>query len=98
MEPRDGLGVFQDGVTKNFPAKIGQTGIILDQFSAGVDVIVVVVVLAVVVEPALHAFGEVFVMVDRSVLALPKPGFHGRVVSLFDTSIEAGVDVGHATQ
>ena len=50
-EPGGGLGVFQNGIAEDLPANGGEAGIVGDQFCARVDVVVVVVVLAVVVEP-----------------------------------------------
>ena len=93
-----GFGVFEFGVREDFPAQARELGVILQQLHAGVHIVVVVIILAVVVEPRLHAFGEVFVVVDAGVFAFPQPVLHGRVVGLFDTVVEGGIHVVQSAQ
>ena len=97
-EPRGGFGVFQLGVAEYLAAQRGQARIVFEQFGARVDVIVVVVVLAVVVEPRLDALGEILVVIHARVFALPEAGFHRAVVSLLEAHVERGVHVDHAAQ
>lgn len=63
----------------------------LFEFGAGVDV--VVVVLPVVVESALHAFREVFVMIHRCVIALPHPGLLRGGAGGFHACVTRGIHV-----
>ena len=62
------------------------------------DVVVVVVVDAVVVEPALHPFGEILVVVYRSVFPLPQAIAHRGVVGGEEPGIEGGIDVRHPAE
>ena len=59
-EARRGLSVGEFGFAKDFATEVGESRIVGDEFFAGVDVVVVMVRRAVVVEPGLHAFGEVY--------------------------------------
>ena len=98
LQPRRRLRVDDLCVAEDLVAYRGQAGVVFVQLFARVDVIVVVVVLAVVVEPGLHSLGEVFVMVGRRVLALPATGRHRSVVSFFQPAVEGRIDVDHAAQ
>ena len=60
--------------------------------------IVIVIRLAIVVEPGLHAFGEVLVSIDRCVLRFPQSGGHRTVVGFSQAGVEAIIDVDHAAQ
>ncbi len=51
MEAGCGFGVNQDRFSENFFAEFCEVGVVFDEFLAGVDVVVVVVVFAVVIEP-----------------------------------------------
>ncbi len=51
MEAGCGFGVCDFGVAEDFFAEFGEVWVVFDKFLAGVDVVVVVVVFAVVVEP-----------------------------------------------
>ena len=88
-----GFCVFEFRVPEDLKAKGCEAGIIVEQFRAGVDMVVIVIVLAVVVEPALNTLGEVFVMIHACVLALPQAGFHSGIVGGFDSLIEGGIHV-----
>ncbi len=93
-----GLGVFELGVAEDLATQRGEAGIVVEQLGAGVDVVVVVIGIAVVVEPALHALGEVFVMVHAGVFALPKARLHRGVVAGLHALIEGGIDIDNAAQ
>jgi hypothetical protein len=82
--------VYFSSVSPKTPGRAPPARVVVDQFRRGVDVIVVVVVLAVVVEPRLDAFREVLVVVDRRVLARPTARLHGGVVRLPQPSVERG--------
>src|ERR1700733_10083178 len=60
--------------------------------------IVVVIVHPVIVEPRLHPFRKVFVMIHAGILALPQSGRTGRIVRGLQTPIEGRIDVDHAAQ
>ncbi len=64
FQPCDWFGVLQFCIAKHFTADGCQTWIIFQQFRPRIDMIVIVIVLAIVVEPRLNPFGEVFVVVD----------------------------------
>src|SRR6185295_16215217 len=68
--------------TENFVAEFCQGRIVLFQFGAGVDPIVLRVVLAVVVEPILHALGPIFRRSGAGVSALPFSGVGSALVGL----------------
>jgi hypothetical protein len=93
-----GFGVFEFGVREDFPAQARELGVLFQQLDAGVHMVVVVIVLAVVVEPRLHALGEIFAVVDAGVFAFPQTLLHGRVVGLPDTDVEGGIDVVQSAQ
>ena len=93
-----GASVFQFGVAEDFAAHRCQSGIVREQFLPSVDMIVVMVVLAVVVEPRLHALGKILVMVHARILALPQAGLHRGVVRGSQPSVERRVHVVHAAQ
>ncbi len=58
-------------IAEDLAAERGKLGIVGIQFRTGVHMVVDGVVLAVVVEPRLHAFSPVFVGVGRSIGILP---------------------------
>ena len=60
--------------------------------------VVVMIVLAVGIEPALNAFGEILVVVDRGIFARPQALTHRVLVGLFDTTIKSGIQIGHPSQ
>ena len=60
--------------------------------------VVVVIVFAIVVEPRLHAFGKILVVVDAAVLALPEASRHRCFVGRFQPGIESRVHVQHPAQ
>ena len=93
-----GRGVAEAGLAKHLPAQPCEGGIVLQQFGPRIDVIVVVVVFAIVVEPALGSLGEVLVMIDRGVRPFPQPGLEGPLPRQLDPLIERGVQPGHAQQ
>ncbi len=73
-------------------AEGGQTRVVFHQFRASVHVVVEGVVLAVVVEPVLNAFGPIFGGIRRRVRALPKAAGHGALVGGGQAPIEVGRD------
>ena len=66
------LGVFNLGISENFAAERGKSGIVLNEFGAGVHMGVIVVRFAVVIEPRLHAFGEILAVVHAGVFGFPQ--------------------------
>lgn len=50
-EAGGGFGVGEVGVAEDFSAECGEAGVVVDEFLAGVDVVVIVVWFAVVSEP-----------------------------------------------
>ena len=97
-ETRGGLGVSQFGVAKDFAANGGQARVVLDQLRSQMDMVVVVVVDAVVVEPRLHALREILVMVDARILAFPQAGLHRGGVGGLQSRVEARVHIQQAAQ
>ena len=63
FEPRERFSVGERRIAENGFAERRQARIVRPQFSARVDMVVVVVVRSVVVEPGLHAFREVLVVI-----------------------------------
>ena len=92
------FGVFEFGVAEDFATQCSKVRVVIEQFLSRVDVIVVVVILAVVVEPGLDAFGEILVVVHRRIFALPQPGGHGFPVGRFQARIKGWIDVDETSQ
>ena len=60
--------------------------------------VVVMIVLAIIVEPRLNSFCEVFAAIDRRILPLPQTGIHGSAISLLQTSVKRRINVLQASQ
>ena len=60
--------------------------------------VVVMIILAVGVEPTLDPFGEIFMVVDCGILARPQPLTHGVLIGIFDSTIKSGIKIGHSSQ
>ena len=93
-----GLGVDEVVITEYFFTKLSENGIVFFEFCSGVDVIVVVIVFAIVAEPRLSSFGEVFEVVGSGVFVFPEAFGHGVLIGFLEAVIEGGVDVGHSSQ
>ncbi len=97
-EPSVRFGVSQFRVAEDFTAQFGQGGVVFDELGPRVDMVVVVVVLAIVIEPALHPLGEVFVVIHGGVGAPPQPSGERGVMRGLDPRVEGGVDIAQAAQ
>ena len=80
FEARRRLGVLELRIAERFSAYLGETRIVFEKFGSSIDVIVIVIVLAIVIEPRLHTFGVVLVVVHTRVFSLPQPGSHRHIV------------------
>lgn len=73
-ETGGGLGGFQLGVAEDLATHGGECGIVVDQSGAGVDVVMIVIVFAIIIEPRLHALGKILVVDDAGVFAPSEAG------------------------
>ena len=97
-QSRGGFGVDEFRFAKHLSAKFRERRIVLDQFGTCIHMIVIVVGLAVVVEPRLHAFGKILVVVHARVHTLPKACGHCRCVSLLQAFVERLINIHQAPQ
>ncbi len=98
LQPGHRLGVYQFRLAEDLLAELRQTRVVLLQFLASVDVVVVVVGWPVVVEPALHTLGPVLVAIGRRILVLPQPASHRTLVRLLQAFVEGLVDTDQAPE
>lgn len=93
-----GFGVSDTSLTEDFFANGRETRIVLLEFVSRVDVIVVMIILAVVVEPRLNPLREVFVVIHAGVFSFPKTSFHGLLIRRLQPSVEGRVDIHQSSQ
>jgi hypothetical protein len=98
VQPSRRFGVNELGIAENLFADLGEPGIVGLQFFAGVHVIVIVVVFAVVVEPGLHAFGEILGVIYGGVFGFPEPLLHRPLVYGLEPVVEGLVHLDHPAQ
>ena len=87
-----GFDVFEFGVAEDFFEHFGEARIVFLEFGPGVDVVVVVVVFAIVVEPGLDTFSEVFGVGDAGVLPCPETFFEGLFPDLSESLVEVKIN------
>ncbi len=97
-KPRGGFGISQFGIAEDCSTESRKLRVVRHQFFASIDMIVVIVILTIVVEPGLNTLGKIFVMIHRSVFAFPEISGHGSLVGSFQARIKRGIDIDHAAK